>query len=80
MTDIKTIKLGDLLIDENMFTKLYGLTDAVMSWPSEKENEGSIELVGDLIWFLIRRLKLEKSATPEGHSGWVLTIEGSDPL
>jgi hypothetical protein len=41
MTDIKTVKLGDLLIDEHPFTKLYGLTDRVLSWPSEKENEGS---------------------------------------
>ena len=80
MTDINTVKLGDLLIDENLFTQLSGLTDHILSWPSEKKNEGSTELVGDLIWFLIRRLKLEKSATPEGHSGWVLTIDGSGPL
>ena len=79
MTDIKTIKLGDLLIDENLFKKFYGLTDAVMSWPSEKKNEGSIELFGDMIWYLLRNVKFEKVTMPEGHSGWVLTIDGSDP-
>ena len=74
-----TIKLGDLLIDENMFTKLYGLTDAVMSWPSEKENEGSIELVGDHDLVHYPKREIEKVTMPEGHSGWVLTIDGSDP-
>ena len=77
MTDIKTVKLGDLLIDEHLFTKLYGLTDRVLSWPSEKENEGSAELSGDLIWYLFCNLTFEKCKTAEGHSGWVITIKGS---
>ena len=79
MADIKTIKLGDILIDEDLFTKLLGLTDYVMSWPSVKKHDGGTDLTGDLIWFLIRPLKLEKNTTPEGHSGWVLTIDWPQP-
>jgi hypothetical protein len=80
MTDIKTIKLGDFLIDENLFTKFCGLTDAVMSWPSAKENEGGVKYSGDLIWYLFRNLTFEKCKTAEGHSGWVITIDNRGPL
>lgn len=80
MTDIKTIRLGDIFIDENLFTKFCGLTDAVMSWPSEKENEGGVDYSGDLIWYLFRTLRFEKCKTAEGHNGWVITIDNRDPL
>ena len=79
MTEIKTVRLGDILIDENLFTVCCGLTTAVMNWPSTKKNERSIDLIGDLLWFLIRRLKFEKNTTPEGHSSWVLTIDCPRP-
>jgi hypothetical protein len=77
MTDINTVKLGDLLIDENLFTQLSGLTDHILSWPSENENEGGAGLSGDLIWYLLCRLTFEKRKTNEGHSDWALTMKSS---
>jgi hypothetical protein len=61
--------------DEHLFDDT--LTDHILSWPSENENEGGAELSGDLIWYLLRHLTFEKCKTAEGHSGWVITIKGS---
>ena len=80
MTGINSVRIGDILIDERVFTELSNFQAYIYSCPSileDDDNEGYAELSGHLIWQLFGRLTLIKRETAEGGNAWVLTLDGS---
>lgn len=79
MTEINSVRIGDILIDERVFTEFSNLQDYIWSCPSildRDDMDGYAEVSGHLIWYLFGRLTFQKYETAGGSNAWVLTMKG----